>query len=248
MKVGFAITARMKSTRLPEKITLKINDREYIAYMIDRIKLAKGIDEIIIATSTNHQDDILCQIAKRENIKCFKGSEDDVLQRLYNTALYYNLDYIINLTADCALVGYEFVEKMLKTYKETQADLITINGLPHGFYFWGIKVNALKKILDIKSDSNTEVWLKYFTETGMKVVDIPVEEEYQRNYRLTLDYPEDFEFFRALFEKMGDNVHIRPSLEIIKFLDNNPEIVDINLHCEALYKKRWDSQNKLGIK
>ena len=82
MKIGFLITARMKSTRLPLKLTLKIHDREIIALMIDRLKLCNCVDEIIIATSTNSQDDVLCQIAQREHVKCFRGSEADVLERL----------------------------------------------------------------------------------------------------------------------------------------------------------------------
>jgi len=61
MKIGFIITARMKSTRLPKKATLKINNRETIAWMIDRIKQCDILDDIIIATSTNPQDDILCK-------------------------------------------------------------------------------------------------------------------------------------------------------------------------------------------
>ncbi len=71
MKVGFLITGRMKSTRLPLKLTLKIQNREIIALMIDRLKLCRSLDEIIIATSTNPQDEVLCQIAEREQVSCF---------------------------------------------------------------------------------------------------------------------------------------------------------------------------------
>lgn len=250
MKVGFLITARMKSTRLPKKLTLKIDNREIIALMIDRLKLAKTLDEIIIATSTNPQDDILCEIAERENIKYFRGSEEDVLERLYYAAKKYNLDYLINLTADCPLVAYDFIEKAVKKYKKTSADLITCYGLPHGFYFWGIKISALKKILEIKDDIHTEVWSKYFNDTGLfNVLDMKIPSKfYRKNFRLTLDYPEDYKFFKELFNKMGKNTHKKPTQEIINFLDKHPEIVKINEQCEKEYKKRWDSQNKLILK
>jgi len=247
MKIGFLITARMKSTRLPRKLTLKINDREIIALMIDRLKQCKCVDEIIIATSTNLQDDVLCQIAQREHVKCFKGNESDVLERLYMAAQHYKIDYIINVTGDCPLVGYDFIEDMIKEYRKTDADLIKTIDLPHGFYFYGIKVEALKKVLEIKDEMDTEIWGDYFTETGLfKVVNMKTPQELiRKNYRLTLDYHEDYEFFQALFKALGTDTYKKSTAEIIEFLDAHPEIVKINEHCEEIYTKRFYFQKKI---
>jgi spore coat polysaccharide biosynthesis protein SpsF len=250
MKIGFLITARMKSTRLPKKLTLKIKNREVIAWMIDRLKQCNILNEIIIATSTNPEDNTLCEIAKREDVKCYKGSEDDVLERLYQAAKAYHLDYIINITADCPLVGYEFTDEIVKLYKETDADLITAFDLPHGFYSYGIKIDAIKRILKIKNDNDTEVWGRYFTDTGLfKVVDLEVPKELQRkNYRLTLDYQEDFDFLKAVFNGLGDDAYKKSSKEIIEFLDKYPDIVKINEHCEKIGQKRIERQSKLVLK
>jgi len=249
MKIGFLITARMKSTRLPRKLTLKINTREIIAWMIDRLKQCKLLNEIIITTSTNPQDDILCKIADRENIKCYKGSEDDVLDRLYQAAKKYKLDYIINVTGDCPLAAFDFIEKLVQEYKKTKADLITCFNLPHGFYIYGIKIDALKKVLEIKKTTDTEVWLSYFTGGLFKVIDLEISKELQRrNYRLTLDYPADFEFLKAVFNGLGSDTYKKSTKEIIEFLDKHPDIVDINAHCEKLYQKKWESQDKLVSK
>jgi spore coat polysaccharide biosynthesis protein SpsF len=246
MKIGFLITARMKSTRLPLKLTLKIQDREIIALMIDRLKLCNCVDEIIIATSTNSQDDVLCQIAKREHVKCFRGSEADVLERLYMAAQYYKIDYIVNVTADCPLVGYDFIEDMIKEYQKTGADLIRTFNLPHGFYFYGIKVEALKRVLEIKEERDTEIWGDYFTETGLfHVIDMNTPKELiRKNYRLTLDYPEDYKFFIALFNGLGKDTYKKSTEEIIKFLDAHPEIVKINQHCAEMFNTRFTSQKK----
>lgn len=246
MKVGFLITARMKSTRLPLKLTLKIQDREIIALMIDRLKLCHCVDEIIIATSTNPQDEILCQIAQREHVKCFRGSEADVLERLYMAAQYFKLDYIVNVTADCPLVGYDFIEDVVKEYQKTNADLILTKKLPHGFYFYGIKVEALKRVLEIKDENDTEIWGDYFTKTGLfNVIEMKTPKELiRKNYRLTLDYPEDYQFFIALFNGLGKDAYKKSTEEIIKFLDAHPEIVKINQHCAELFKTRFSSQKK----
>lgn len=250
MKIGFIITARMKSTRLPLKLTKKIMDKEIITWLIERLKLSRIIDEIIIATSTNPQDQILCDLAKREGIQCYKGSEDDVLDRLWNAANHYDLDYMLNVTADVPLVSFDFFNEIIETYRNTNADLITCDKLPHGFFFYGIKLAALKKVLEIKDNKDTEIWGPYFKDSGLfKHVDIEIPEEYQReNYRLTLDYQEDYEFLNSLFEGMGPDTYKKTTKEIIEFLDKHPEIIKINEHCERMYKKRLESQTDIKLK
>lgn len=249
MKTGFLITARMKSTRLPKKLTLKINDREIIRHMIDRLKESEVLDEIIICTSTNPQDQILAQIAKEENIQCFLGAEDDVIQRLYEASKKFNLGYALNITADCPLVSIEYLDKIVDKYQESNADFIRTLDLPHGFFSYGIKIDAMKKVCEIKKSNDTEVWGRYFTDTGLfKVVDIEIPTELQRkDYRLTLDYPEDFEFFKKIYSHFGADTYKTSMYDIIKYLDENPDVVKINSHCRELYKKRYESQNKFEV-
>lgn len=250
MKIGYLITARMKSTRLPKKLTLEIENRQIIRWMIDRIKISKSIDEIIICTSINPQDDILETIANEENIKVFRGEEEDVIQRLYDASLYFGLDYALNITADCPLVSVEYIEKIITEYKSSQADLIRTLDLPHGFFSYGLKVDAMKKVCEIKKGKETEVWGKYFTDTGFfRVVDLEIPENLRReDFRLTLDYPEDFEFFKRVYANFG-NVTYKTSInDIIQFLDANPEVVNINKHLKQSYQTRWNSQSKINLK
>ncbi|MBC8500907.1 MAG: hypothetical protein ISS25_02535 [Nanoarchaeota archaeon] len=246
MRVGFVIIARMKSTRLPKKTTLKINGKEIISLMIERLKLSPLLDEIIVATSTNPDDGVLCELAEKNRVKCFKGSEDDVLERMYLAAKEFDLDYVVHVTGDCPLVSFDFIGKVIEEYKKTCADLITTFDLPHGFFLYGLKPEALKKVLEMKSQKDTEVWMRYFSDTRVfKIINLKTPEELKKpNFRLTLDYPEDFEFFKALFKGLGKNAHKKTTNEIITFLDKHPKIVEINEHCEAMYKKRWDAQNK----
>ncbi len=100
MKVGYLITGRLKSTRLPKKLLLKVKGKPILNHMIDRLKLAKNVDEIIICTSDNEQDKPLGILAKENNISCYFGDPDDVLVRLLGAAEKFNLDYILNITAE----------------------------------------------------------------------------------------------------------------------------------------------------
>ena len=216
--------------------------------MIDRLKTSNVLNHIILCTSTNPQDKPLVDIAAIEDIDCFRGSEEDVILRLYEASRKFKLDYALNVTADCPLVSIEYIEKIMDKYKETNADFIRCMNLPHGFYSWGLKIDAMKKVCEIKKSNETEVWGRYFTDTALfNVVDIDVPAEYRRDYRLTLDYPDDFEFFKNIFKHFGTNTYKASMSDIIKYLDANPQVVEINTHCEHMYRERYDSQNKLEV-
>ncbi len=249
MRIGFLITARMKSTRLAKKLTLEINGRQIIRWMIDRLKQCPSIDDIIICTSTNQQDNILVEIASEEGIKVFRGSEEDVIQRLYEASKYYNVEYALNITADCPLVSLEYIDITIDKYKQTNADLIRSLELPHGFFLYGLKVEAMQKVCEIKKGTNTEVWGKYFTDTALfNVLDIEIPDDLKRpDYRLTLDYPDDYEFFKRIYTHFGQYTYKKSIYEIIGFIDEHPEIVQINKHCKQLYKERFDQQNNIQV-
>jgi spore coat polysaccharide biosynthesis protein SpsF len=249
MKIGFLITARLKSSRLPKKLILKLNGREIIRHMIDRLKLSSVLDSIIICTSNNPQDELLIKIAIDEGIDYFLGDEDDVILRLYNASKEFGLDYALNITADCPLVSIEYIKRIVEKYKETNADLIRCLDLPHGFYSYGLKSDAMRKVCEIKKGKETEVWGRYFTDTGLfNIVDLEIPKKYmRRDYRLTLDYPDDFKFFKKIFKHFGENTYKTSMSEIIKYLDDNPQIVAINKHCKEMYKERWGEQNKLEV-
>lgn len=248
MKTGFLITARLKSTRLPKKVILPIHGREIIRWMIDRLKLSGSIDQIVVCTSTNRQDDLLEQIADEEQVGCFRGSEEDVIKRLYNASRYFGLDYALNITADSPLVSTEYFEEIIKTYIQTNADLVRVLDLPHGCYSYGLKIEAMRKVCEIKKTEETEIWGLYFTDTGLfDVVDIEVCDEYKRDYRLTLDYPADFEFFQEIFNYFGEDTYKISTQEIIRYLDVNPSTVAINKHCEEMFKKRFAEQSMLKV-
>ena len=246
MKTGFLITARMKSTRLPKKVTKLINNREVISWMIDRVKLSKTVDEIIICTSVNKDDDILEEIAHRENVKCFRGSEEDVILRLYNASEKFNLDFSINITADCPLVSYDYIDRIYHVFEEKKPDLIRSLNLPHGLFSYGLNVESLKKICNSKKTEKTEVWGSLYEGDEYRVFDMQIPQSLIRpGYRLTLDYPDDFIFFEKIFQKFGKDTYSISDLELIEYLDRNPHIVSINNHLHKDWIKRWNSQSKL---
>jgi predicted dehydrogenase/spore coat polysaccharide biosynthesis protein SpsF (cytidylyltransferase family) len=233
------------------KLLLEIEGRPIFAHMIDRLKLAKRVDQIIICTSTNPQDDPLEAIAEQEGIACFRGDEDDVVKRLSDAAVKYQLDYVLHITADCPFADPEYSDKIVEAFEKTGADFIRSLDLPHGAFIYGVNPAAFLKILEIKEDSDTEVWGRYFTDTDLfTVYDLRIDNplHHQPELRMTLDYPEDLEFFRTVFAALYRPPAIFSLDEILLFLREHPEVVKINEHREADYLKRWSRQSWIKLK
>ncbi|GJM33454.1 MAG: flagellin modification protein FlmC [Saprospiraceae bacterium] len=250
MKTGFLITARLKSSRLPKKLLLEVNGEPIIVWMIRRLKLATILDEIIICTSTNPQDDPLVEIAQKEGIKYYRGSEEDVLVRLFEAKEKFGLDYVISMTADCPLLPFDLIEDVVSTYKKTDADLIKCHHLPIGLYLSGLKTEAMKRLIEIKGSSNTEYWLNYFYKTDLfKVVQLETSPDLEREgYRLALDYPEDWQVFKYIYQQLGPEAYRISTSELINWLDGHKHIFEINRDCNQKGVKRTQEDSTSVVK
>ncbi len=116
MKISCIIQARMNSKRLPGKVMMKINKKYMIDYLISRIQKIKLISEIIVSTTTNDEDIKLVNYCKKRKYKYFRGSEKNVLDRIYKTALRFNCEIIVFITGDCPIVDYKIIIKNIKYY------------------------------------------------------------------------------------------------------------------------------------
>ncbi len=251
MKVGFLITARLKSSRLKKKLLLPFGDADYITQMLRRLKTSPHLSEIVICTSVDEEDTPLEDVAAKENVRCYRGDREDVISRLNEARIKYNLDYVINMTADCPLIPVELIGGMVEQFTQTGADLIHIFDMPVGLYLSGLNPAAMEKIIAKKNDGFTEYWLNYFINTNLFNVQA-LDEKYtgkriRKDYRLALDYPEDHEFFTALHQAYGDGLFTATAKEIILFLDNNTAIACLNMHCTELGKQRTANDHTSNV-
>lgn len=244
MKSAIFITARLKSGRLPKKLLLPIEGKAVIHHLIDRLKLAKLPDLIVLCTSTNPQDSPLVQYAKANSIECFRGSEDDVLLRFLEAAKKFSVNFIVVTWGDELFCDAEHIDKVISFFEETYADLILSDTLPLGTYTYGLKVEALERVCAMKKERDTEVWGKYFTESGFfDVRHLPVEKEFARpDVRITLDYPEDLQLVKEIFARLRASQNTFSLRTILDLLDKNPELRDINKDCQAKYEQQIAKQ------
>lgn len=230
MRPIITITVRLSSSRLKRKAMKKICNKHMIELLIERAKQSKLSKKIVLCTTTNTDDDALIEIAKKNNIDFFRGDKIDVVKRLYEAATFFNADFIVSLGGDNPLSDPIYSDKIIKKYKETNADFISALDLPFGTFPYGVKVSALGKIMKLKEEEDTEVWGQYFTKTNMfKSEKIEVESELKNSgLRLTVDTAEDFKLMKKIFEYFYPKDNNFSLKKVVRFLKENPSIARIN--------------------
>ncbi|WP_053956736.1 cytidylyltransferase domain-containing protein [Inediibacterium massiliense] len=251
MRIGFIIIARLKSTRLPFKVIKDLGGKMVIERIIDRAKKVQGISEIILCTSMNPQDKPLIEIAKKNDIYYFNGNDVDVVQRLLDAAKFFRLDYIVGITADDPLFTIDYSNLIVNEIEKNKYDYIKIKGLPLGCATYGVNVKTLETVCNIKNVIDTEIWGALIDRPEVfNIKEIEVQNKLKRpDLRLTLDYEEDYELFRILYNKLQYNDIIN-LYDVVDYIDKNPEIKKINEHCiqATLSNEKLDKINKYYLK
>jgi len=231
VSTAILITARLKSTRLPRKVMRPIHGRPMIAHMVERLRLARGPERIILCTSPVAQDDPLAEFAAAEGIACFRGDPDDVLQRLTDAAQRYGVDTVVNCTADNPFVDPVYLDRLVDFLHAYDYDYADTDGLAWGLFGWAMTREAMLRACRIKAERDTEVWGPYFTETGLfswgtLVVDDP--RIRWPDLRLTVDTPEDFELVTRIFDELYVPGEVFPLEAIMDLCRTRPDLVAIN--------------------
>jgi spore coat polysaccharide biosynthesis protein SpsF len=232
MKIGFLITARLKSSRLPFKVLMDLNGKTVIERIIDRAKMIQEISEIVVCTSTNPQDKPLVDLAKKNNVFYFNGSEEDVLQRLLDAAHFFDLDYFIGITADNPLFSIHYSNRIVDVLKQKNPDYVKVSGLPFGTATYGLKVKVLEVICKIKTIVDTEIWGSLVDRPDVFDIEtIKVDDMLNHpKYRFTLDYLEDYQLINHIYSNLNFDKVVN-LYDLMDYLENHPDISKINVDC-----------------
>jgi spore coat polysaccharide biosynthesis protein SpsF len=204
-KVGIIIEARSNSSRLKNKHFLKIKDKPIIFHMIERLKLIKNVDEIIIATTSRKDDRKFIKICTSTKIKIFRGSEKNVMKRVLDAARKFKLQIICEITGDCPFVDYEIVENLINKFQRSNFDYFSMknSGYPHGV---GAQLFTLQSLVKsykmVKSKYDLEHVTSHFKRNKKKFkisyVKAPKKLKYP-SIKLLLDEKLDYLFLNKLF-------------------------------------------------
>ncbi len=241
--IAIFIPARLSSTRLPSKALLSLHGKPALQNLIERIKRCKEPDSVILCTTTKPEDDKLVDLARRMDIKYFRGSEHDILERYAQAAAKFGVTHIVNVDGDDIFCDPLLVDITAKELLKSHAEFIIWKNLPLGTTPVGINVKALQKVCSLKESENTETgWGRFFTETGLFEVKHLYSDDVElndTNIRLTLDYPEDLELFNKIYGRLKEPFFLK---DIVKLLHDNPELLKINEKVKDVYKQNFENK------
>ncbi|MCX6055492.1 MAG: glycosyltransferase family protein [Chloroflexi bacterium] len=245
-KVVAIIQARMSSTRLPGKVLLDLGGKTVLARMIERVRMAKGVDQVVVATTIDPSDDPIVTLCAREKVEVFRGSLPDVLDRYYQTAISYKADRIVRLTGDCPLIDPGLIDKAIEALITKKADF-ACNRLPppfHRTYPIGLDVevctfSALKRAWHEaveKHDREHVLPYLYEAEGRFKVVQLDHTEDLG-NLRWTLDTPEDLLLLKEIISRLG-NRNDFSWLQVLEIIKQDPTLSLLN--ASVRHKSMFD--------
>ncbi len=250
--IAVFIPIRLGSSRLPKKPLIEIKGKPLIEHLIERVKTAKLPNEIVLCTTTKPEDSVFIGIARKCNVKCFRGSEKDILDRFLNAAIEYKVDFIVNVDGDDIFCDPELIDNTVEVFLKEGSSFIKWNELPLGSSPIGIKIEALKKVHEMKDENDTETgWGMYFTETGLfDVKNIePADEELRHpEIRMTLDYPEDLRFVKEIFNRLYTPERVFTLRDILRLIKKEPGLAEINKGVQDKYWKRLRKRAKIRLK
>ena len=236
MKIISTIEARMNSTRFPGKVLKEIGKNKCIELQYKRLSKSKLINEIVIITSESKSDDIIFEFSKNNGYLCFRGSENDILNRICEAAKERKADLIVQTTGDCPLIDAELVDNGINIYLENSYDLVGNNlerTFPIGLDFRIFSNEVIQKVDEICKDnihrSHGSTYI--YSEEGKAIFNsynITAQNDYNFPWmRLTVDTAEDLLLMNEISKKFT-NLEDAKSIDIITYLRLNKSLTQIN--------------------
>jgi len=241
--IGIMVQARMGSTRLPNKIMLDLAGKPVLWHVIERCKKA-GVGKVIVVTSTNEIDNVIADFCEKNNYLYFRGSEEDVLDRYYQAAKKFGLKSLVRVTSDCPLISPEIITECVKKFEErtAYAGNLHTRSYPRGLDVETFSFDALEKAHSSCDDEKLRTHVTpyiYHNPDSFKMADLIADDILKReDLRLVIDTPEDFELMKALYDKFykeGECINVG---EVVRFMDENPHLKEINRASEEEHLRR----------
>lgn len=242
LDIGALIIARLGSSRLPGKHLSVVSGRPIIEHVIERVRQATKIDRIVLCTTTRPDDLALVELARRAGIDHFQGSEHNLLQRFYDAASHYGIDFSVIVEADEVVCDWELMDAIVQRHINSGADYVVVRGVPIGSYLHGLRTAALAQVCGVLQESwETDGWGRYFTEPGpfsfnSEEILIDDPDLIFPPARMTLDWAEDLAMVREVYNRLyiqGKVFHLR---DVMALLRREPELVEINRHLVEAYE------------
>lgn len=240
------LQARVSSSRLPGKVLMPILGEAMLLRQIERVTKAKFIDKLIVATSTEPEDDSIANLCDAKEVFCYRGSLDDVLDRFYQASRIFSPEHVVRLTGDCPLADSQLIDAVIQFHLAGNYDYST-NALeptfPDGLDVEVIKYSAVEIAWNVaKLPSEREhVTLYINQQPGLFKIGIYKNDINLSHLRWTVDEPADYELVNKIYNNLYPANHNFSTNDILKFLQQNPSLQESNTQ----FKRNEGMQNSL---
>lgn len=234
-KVVATIEARMSSSRLPGKVLLPALGEPMLFHLVRRLRAVSSIDAIVIATTVNDSDQPIIDFASTNEIPVYRGSEENVLERVIGAAEMLNAQVIVEITGDCPIIDHSIVDETIKLFLESKVNYVSntlIRSFPDGMDTQVFSLETLKKSATLTSDPldlehvSRFIWQHpdIFSQLNM----LAPSDLYWPELGLTLDEADDYRLLKKIIETLAPQNILFGCADVIALLKKNPEWVDIN--------------------
>jgi len=235
-KIVAIIQARMGSSRLPGKNLEDILGKPMLVRVVERARLVKAIDTIVVATTTDPLDNRIVDVCQLHGYKVFRGSVNDVLDRYYRAAKENNAEVIVRLCADSPLIDAGLIDEVVSAFLSADPQVDYASNRIYRNYPIGLDVEVFsfavleKAFNESKAGYQREHVTPYMYEplTPCKVMSVTGKKSLG-HYRWTVDTPEDLELMRKIYQHFEGKDNFT-WLEVIDLMRKNHELADININ------------------
>ena len=236
MKIGAVIQARTGSSRLPGKVLLELpygSGITVLEQVINRVKGAKTLDEVVVATTEKREDDRIEEIARKAGVGVFRGSEKDVLARYYGAAKAYGLDVVVRITSDCPCIDPEIIDRTVELHLRENADYTATRGFPRGLDVEVISFKALEEAYkNATQPFEREHVCPYIYTTAPEKFKIRYYEappDLRRpDIRITLDTEEDYALLCCVFDNLYRKNPFFGARDVVRLFEEKPYLGIVN--------------------
>ena len=239
LRVVALVAARMSSTRFPGKVVQAILGKPLLERLFERLGRSKKIHQMCLATSAGKEDNVLADLASRLRIDCFRGSRDDVLRRFCEAARQEKADVVVRITGDCPLIDPEIVDEVVTFFLHGHFDYASNHlsdtfprGLDAEVFLSRILEEANRETTD--ADEREHVTLRIYRHPERyRIGKLSARGELKRpEIRLCVDEADDLVLVRKIFEGLYHQNRCFAALDIVRFLDRYPELINLNTHVK----------------
>jgi spore coat polysaccharide biosynthesis protein SpsF len=239
-RVVVVIQARMGSSRLPGKVLEDLGGEPVLAWSVERCRLARGVSEVVVATTTAATDEPIVELCRTRRWACFRGSEDDVLSRYVGAARAHRSDVVVRVTSDCPFVDPAIVESVVAPLLEQPESIdYASTGLPPLTYPVGLSAEALHADVLERADRRGRdardrehvTFYVYTHPAEHALLRVPHGDDLS-HHRWTIDTPDDLALARALVAEIGGAARLRTMrwAELVEVVRRRPDISALNAH------------------